>query len=115
MGTLRGVQYVAERFIEKTCWRSISRFSSFSSYADAREVAATGFEVIRANDVGVGIKLLLIISLLCAIGVFLFKKVLESYYAGGSGIGGLLGAYTVARQIFPVQRRKSFIRALNIT
>ena len=63
----------------------------------------TGSEVIRAADVPPIIKLLLIISILCAIVSFLLKSAHALFISGGAGLGGLLGAYTIARQDIPVE------------
>ncbi len=62
----------------------------------------TGFQALEAGDVGIEIKLLLGIAILCAIGALILKKAIHFFGAGG-GFAGLFGAYTVARQSFPVE------------
>ncbi len=59
----------------------------------------TGFEVLKAGDVPGG---MLIISIVCAIVVFFIKTAIPFFITGGGGIGGLLGAYTVARKNLPI-------------
>ena len=67
------------------------------------QVSVTGFDVLKAGDVGPGIKLMLIISIACAIVVFFLKTAIPFFITGGGGIGGLLGAYTIARQKIPLE------------
>jgi len=67
------------------------------------QVSVTGFDVLKTGGVGPGIKLMLIISIVCAIVVFFLKTAIPFFITGGGGIGGLLGAYTIARQEIPVE------------
>lgn len=65
----------------------------------------TGFEVLKdapTSDFGM-VKIMLIVSIVCAIGAFLLKTAIQFFITGGGGIGGLLGAYTLARQKAPVE------------
>lgn len=63
----------------------------------------TGVQAIGARDVGSGIKLLLIIAILCALAAFFMKKAVHFFGSGGGGLFGLFSAYTGARQSFPVE------------
>ncbi|OGP64201.1 MAG: hypothetical protein A3K22_06205 [Deltaproteobacteria bacterium RBG_16_42_7] len=67
--------------------------------------SVSGFDVLRAGDVGIGIKFMLLISICCAIAAFLLKKAPAFFVAGGGGLGGLFVAYIVARQSFPVEMK----------
>ncbi|OGV97840.1 MAG: hypothetical protein A3I04_01615 [Nitrospinae bacterium RIFCSPLOWO2_02_FULL_39_110] len=67
------------------------------------QVSVTGFDVLKTGGVGPGIKLMLIISIVCAIVVFFLKTAIPFFITGGGGIGGLLGAYTIARQEIPLE------------
>lgn len=77
----------------------------FLPLGGCERVTVTGLEVLRMGDVGFGIKLMLIISILCAIGSFFLKTVPAFFSAGGGGLGGLLIAFVAARQSFPVEMK----------
>lgn len=63
----------------------------------------TGVDVLRVGDIPVGLKILLVIAILCAITAFFLKTALAFFFSGSGGLVGLLGAYTMARQKFPVE------------
>ena len=67
--------------------------------------SVSGFNVLSAGSVGIGIKFMLIISVSCALAAFFFKTAPAFFLTGGGGLAGLIAGFIVARQSFPVEMR----------
>ena len=58
----------------------------------------SGIEVLTTEDVSIGVKLLLIVSVLCAIGALFGKTRVVFLTLGLVGLGSLITSYVILRQ-----------------
>lgn len=75
---------------------------AFLPIAGCGSVGVSGWDIIRANDVGILLKGLILFSALCALFAALTTAVTGLFVTGGGGILSLLIGYTLARQNIPV-------------
>ena len=73
----------------------------FLPVAGCGNAAVTGLQILRADDVGVILKALIGLSMLCAVLALAATTVIELFATGGGGIVSLLICYALARQKIP--------------
>ncbi len=84
----------------------------FLPIAGCDQVGITGLEVLRAGDIGILIKALLVISISSAFISLFVKSYITLFACGGVGASGLLISYIMIRQKVPAELKMGAYLAL---